>query len=345
MEFRKLLYITALILAVCSCKKDEETATTPGLNGTLKIVGLPEFISPEESITLSPEGAVHPDGEKLGYYWKVTPGMSKYDTTRYTNGLDKPDDSGKPSDGSFTYTFSDTLRTYSVYGYAYAKGYSGLSSVSYTTVVKPGHDGSIQGIGYDKIADGSLYVRHMPYYYKEIGKQTWTLNNMAVRSGLPFKNAEVMSEVFGRFYSFDEAIAACDSLDTETQNWKLPSIKDWETLEAYISGETGESKPYGKSIAAAMMADATFNGTELWEYWPAVGDITNSSGFSAIPTGYANISAGNFDGNFEYAVFWTSDQATETEAYYKYLICDQPGIFTSKGNKKSFGAAVRCIRE
>ena len=51
------------------------------------------------------------------------------------------------------------------------------------------------------------------------------------------------------------------------------------------------------------------------------------------------------DGNFEYAVFWTSDQATETEAYYKYLICDQPGIFTSKGNKKSFGAAVRCIRE
>ena len=342
MSFRKLFYIAAMILAVCSCKKDEETPTIPGLNGTLKIVGLPEFISPGETVTLSPKGAVHPAGEILGYYWKVTPDMTKSDTTRYTNGLDKPDDTGMPSDGSFSYTFSDTLRTHTVYGYAYATGYSGLSAVGYTTTVKPGYNGSIQGIGYNKIADGSLFVRHMPYYYKKIGEQTWTLNNMAVRSGLPFRNAEVMSEVFGRFYSYEEAIAACDSLSkVSSQTWTLPSRADWDALEAYVSGR---QEP-GKTIAAAMMAKATFNGTLMWEYWPTVGEITNNSGFSAIPTGYANVLAGSFDGNFEYATFWTADEATETEAYYKYFICDQPGIFTSKGNKKSFGAAVRCIRK
>lgn len=342
MNFRKLFYIVALILAVISCKKEDEYTTSPSLNGTLRIVGLPEFISPDETVTLSPKGAVHPTGEILGYYWKVTPGMAKSDTTRYTNGLDKPDATGKPSDGSFTYTFSDTLRTHTIYCYAYAEGYSNLSGISYTTTVRPGYNGSIKGIPYNRIADDSVFVRHMPYYYKKIGDQTWTLNNMAVRSGIPFRNAEVMSEIFGRFYGFEEAKAACDSLSKASgQNWVLPSRADWDALESYISGK----KDLGKSIAAAMMVDASFNGTEMWEYWTSVGDITNGSGFSAIPAGYSNVSAKSFNGNFEYSVFWTSDEATETEAYYKYLICDQPDLFTSKGNKKSFGASVRCIRK
>ena len=81
MNFRKLIYIAALVLAVVSCSKDEETEATPGLNGTLSIVGLPEFMSPGATFTLHPKGAVHPDGKELNYSWKVSPSMSKYDTT------------------------------------------------------------------------------------------------------------------------------------------------------------------------------------------------------------------------------------------------------------------------
>lgn len=325
MNFRKLFYIVALILAVISCKKEDEYQTSPSLNGSIRIIGLPEFISPGESVTLTATGVSHPEGEELGYYWKVSPSQTSYDT------LDV-----------FEHTFSDTLRTYTVYCYAFAKGYSNLSGISYTTIVRPGYNGSIKGIPYNRIADDSVYVRHMPYYYKKIGEQTWTLNNMAVRSGIPFRNAEVMSEVFGRFYDFEEAKAACDSLSKASgQNWVLPSRADWDVLESYISGK----KDLGKSIAAAMTVNASFNGSDMWEYWPSVGDITNGSGFSAIPVGYSNVSAKSFDGSYEYSVFWTSDEATETEAYYKYIICDQPDLFTSKGNKKSFGASVRCIRK
>ncbi len=324
MNFRKLIYISALILAAIACKKEEETPTIPSLNGTLLIEGLPEFISPGESVTLTPKGAVHPEGKEINYTWKVSPSMPTYDSLRV-----------------FEHTFSDTLRTYTVYCSAYAEGYSSLSAVTYTTAVAPGPNGSIQGIRYKDIAEDTVYVRHMPYYYKTIGTQTWTLNNMAVRSGVPFRDADLMSEVFGRYYNFAEAKAACDSLDTDSQDWELPGIADWDALESYISGNPA----YGLTITAAMTAPATFNGTDMYEYWPVVGDITNGSGFSALTSGYANTVAKSFRGEQEYAVFWTADEASENEGYYKYLIMDQPGLFTGKGDKASFGASVRCIRK
>ena len=324
MKFRKLIYISALILAAMACKKEEETSVSPSLDGTLMIEGLPEFIAPGQTVTLNPKGAKHPDGGEIGYSWKVSPSMTKYDTTRV-----------------FTHTFSDTLRTYTVYLTAFAEGYSTASSVTYTTAVAPGPNGSIQGIKFKDIAEDTVYVRHMPYYYKTIGTQTWTLNNMAVRSGVPFRNADLMSEVFGRYYNFNEAKAACDSLDTATQNWELPTIADWDALASYATS----NPTFGLTVTAAMLAPATFNGIKMYDYWPIIGDITNGSGFSALTSGYANTASKNFRGEQEYAVFWTADEATESEGYYKYLIIDEPGLFTGKGDKASFGASVRCIRK
>lgn len=324
MNFRKLIYISALILAAIACKKEEETSVSPTLDGTLMIEGLPEFVAPGQIVTLTPKGVKHPDGGEIGYSWKVSPSMTKYDSLTV-----------------FQHTFSDTLRTYTVYCTAFAEGYSTASAVTYATCVAPGPNGSIQGIKFKDIAEDTVYVRHMPYYYKTIGTQTWTLNNMAVRSGVPFRNADLMSEVFGRYYNFNEAKAACDSLDTAVQNWELPSVAEWEALASYISGDP----TYGLTITAAMMAPASFNGTKMYTYWPIVGDITNGSGFSALTSGYANTVSKNFRGEQEYAVFWTADEASETEGYYKYLILDEPGLFTGKGDKASFGASVRCIKK
>ena len=164
---------------------------------------------------------------------------------------------------------------------------------------------------------------------------------MAVRSGIPFRNADLMSEVFGRYYNYNEAKDACDSLDTATHNWELPSAADWDALASHISGDPTN----GLTVTAAMLAPAKFNGTAMYDYWPVVGEITNGSGFSALTSGYANTESKSFRGEQEYAVFWTADEATESEGYYKYLIVDQPGLFTGKGNKASFGASVRCIRK
>lgn len=339
MKFHRLFYIGAMLLALTSCKKDEDTSVTPSLNGALRIEGLKEFIKPEQTLTMKPVGASHPDGKELGYAWKVSPDMEKYDTTRYTNGLNKD---GKESDGTFIHKFSDELKTYTVYCMAFASGYSALSTVGYTTVVEGGKDGSIKGIDFPT---ESITSTDGTYYYKTIGTQTWMVNNVCeTAKGAPFRNAEAMSDVFGRYYTYDEAVKVCEALEGGNK-WELPSKEDWEILEGYIKSDIIDDNT--KSVAAALMADATFNGTEMWEFWPEVGDITNASGFSAIPAGYANIAAKDFTGAYEYSVFWTATEnpSDSNQAYCRYIFCDQPDTFCGSADKKSFGASVRCIKK
>jgi uncharacterized protein (TIGR02145 family) len=102
------------------------------------------------------------------------------------------------------------------------------------------------------------------------------------------------------------------------------------------------------------MANAYFNGVKLWNYWPEVGKITNESELSMIPTGFVNLGTktsegtypyANFKGDYEYAAFWTADMAEEGMAYYRYIYCKHPELMIGKGDTKTFGASVRCVRE
>lgn len=353
-KLNSLLLIGMMALCAVSCKEDEETPTTPSLDGFLEF-SVPEFIRPETQLTMVPHGVTHPDGGELGYYWKVTPTMTKNDTTRYENGLDKL---GKPSDGSFTHKFSDTLQTYSIYGYAYAKGYSYKSASAYCTVVSGGINESIKNLGIfadtpSEVIDGKRY------YYTRVDGTDWLMQNIDDDSaGAPYSNCTAMSDVFGRYYSYEEALTICP------KGWTLPTEKDWIAL-AKASGAEGRIAEYSNinGIAAALMANADFNDTRLWDYWPEVGDITNSSGMSMLPTGYAMLGLKNatpkqdlnidysypdaiFKGYKEYAAFWTADKVEdETDrAYYRYLIAKQPDLMIGKADTKSFGASVRCVR-
>ena len=321
MSFRKLILILSAFAALAvSCKDDDDDTVKPYLKGTMSIEGLPEFISPKKTYTFTVTGAEHPDDGEINYYWRISPSQTKYDTT-YTSP-------------SYTHTFSDTLQTYTVYCYAYAEGYSNNSTFLYATAVKGGRNGSITGINYPAAEVGDQF-------YQAIGDQTWTTNNYGGTAyGRGFRNSDVMSNVFGRYCNYEEAVEACQSLGTE---WTLPTMEDWAVLEEYVKNNLGTSK----SVASALMGDASLNGEIMWEYWPVVGDITNASGFSAIPVGYANLASNNFLGSYEYATFWTatSVETDDAMAYYKYLIVDQSGIYTGQGDKESFGAAVRCIRK
>ena len=321
MSFRKLILILSAFAAIAlSCKKDDDDEAKPYIKGTMEIEGLPEFISPRQTYTFTVKGAEHPDGGELNYYWRVSPSQTKYDTT-YTKA-------------SYTHTFSDTLQTYTVYCYAYAEGYSNNSTFLYTTTMKGGRNGSITGINYpiDTVKD---------QFYSKIGTQTWTTNNVSEGTfGEGFRNSEIMSTVFGRYYNYEDAVKACEALGSE---WKLPTLEDWDTLVEYVNTNKGNSK----TLAAALMGNASLNGEIMWEYWPAVGDITNHSGFSAIPVGYANLASNIFAGSYKYSTFWTASslETDDTMAYYKYLIYNQPDVYTGTADKESFGASVRCIKK
>lgn len=356
MSFRKLTsiaFIIAAALCTLSCKEDEDSTVPPSLKGSLAF-NLPEYIQPETVVKMVPSGVTHPDGGEIGYYWKVSPTMKKADTTRFENGLDK---NGNPSDGSFTHKFSDTLQTYTVQGYAYAKGYSYVSKTSYTTVVKGGIDGSITNLafkGLPVITAGSV-----KYPYVTIGSTDWLCRNISNASaGAPFDNSKAMEDVFGRYYSYEEALEVCP------EGWQLPTEADWLEAAAAAGAEGAEAYDTIEGVAAALMGNGYFNGDLMWEYWPEVGEITNATGLSFIPTGYATLGAkasspqedenidnrypqAQFHGYSEYAVFWTADLVEESEgmAYYRYLISEVPDLMISMGDTKTFGAAVRCVRK
>ena len=50
---------------------------------------------------------------------------------------------------------------------------------------------------------------------------------------------------------------------------------------------------------------------------------------------------------YQYAAYWTSDAVAEEtdKAYYRYLQDNQPFLEIGKGDKVSFGANVRCVRD
>ena len=374
-----IIFVAAAILSIISCNKDEDTTTAPSLEGSLKIEGTKIFIGADKTsrtITLKPSGGVHPEGKTLGYYWKVSPVMTSYDTTRYENGLNKK---GEESDGTFTYEIKDSLGTYTIYCYAYASGYTGLSTYAYTTVVRGGVqpegsniEVSITNTG---VADSCTPIEGTDYYYTTIGNYDWTANNMADESkGTAFLGYDVMSGVFGRYYSYSEAKQICTELPADGGNaWRLPTDEDWVNLVKNITTDAkGEfsaeehkdiywdNKTTGKpSLAARLIADGYFNKEQLWTYWPEVGTPVNTSEMAIIPVGYANLGvtpdvplksnypAALFEGTYEYAAFWTADEVENNtdQAYYRYLFTKDPHLMIGKGYKEAYGASVRCVRE
>lgn len=213
------------------------------------------------------------------------------------------------SNPAFTYKV-DTLGNYTVTCNAYAGSeYYGTSASSEFQAIDPAT--ALTGTGANTTAT--------------IAGKTWTAVNLSTPgSGLAYKYAEVSSQPLGRYYTWQEATTACPS------GWHLPSAAEWDTL--------GED-------AGELMADAYFLEEKMWEYWPGV-NITNSTGFNAIPAGYADRSfaTASFSGLGEYAAFWTADSTGDT-AEYRYIIIKQPKIHKGQGSITSLALSVRCVKD
>ncbi len=205
----------------------------------------------------------------------------------------------------------DTLGTYSVSCYAFTTGFYNASAIT-----------TFQAIDPSKALD-----KLNPAESVTIGGKEWTAMNLNnTSSGVSYKDAKVVDSIFGRFYTHTEAMTACPS------GWHLPTAAEWDAL--------GED-------AGAIMANATFLDNAMWSV--ALGqNITNSTGFNAIPVGYYDSSASTvkFRRYEEMAAFWTASDATDPSmAQFRYVLYDNAKIMKGSGDKGSLALSVRCVKD
>lgn len=332
---RPILAAALSLLAVIACKKEEETSTLPSLEGSVKF-NLDPYLLPGATVRMTPGGAVNPSGGHISYSWKINPG----DVADTTNVDSHPDP-------AFEYTFKTDLKTYTVSCTAFSDGYYSTSTTKYTTIVKGGIDGtgSITGIDpseFKTVVDVRDPDNHKTYYYTTAGQLDWFIHNLAYSGsgsstvGIPYENAEAMTDVLGLYYNYEEALTACP------EGWRLPTASEWEDC-------------FGMDIiksSGALMGDVYFNGTRMWDYWPDVyvdPDSEDKTAFNAVPAGYANTESGSFKGAYERAVFWVKDDSANasdnaTTAPVKIIVSNARDVQTFMADKTSFGASVRCVR-
>lgn len=339
MNFKAIIYMGA-VLAVAllpSCKKDDDkTSTKDYLSGTFTF-DIPVYLAAGQTVTLVPSGVTIPGNSTdagLGYYW-----YSSWDSTRDTTRV-----IGGAGDGSWTIKTPLEIGCYKVTGVAFGPSeyYTSSGSVDFY-VVDPSLGTTVSGLGIEKGDPHYLDLRDIKTYYTtEAGDLTWMKNNLGWNgAGKSYRDSEIMDDIFGRFYSWEEARQACP------EGWRLPSDAEFAGLASSVSeGSVFEAFTDFKGVAGDLMVNASFLGDRMWEFWPQV-PITNKAGFCAIPVGYA-VSQGDdvtkFTGAENYAAFWTSDEEGDN-GFYRYFYVKQNDVLSGKGNKASFRASVRCVKE
>ena len=326
MHINRIILISAIAaFALTSCKGDE--------NEKLKyLTGEPEFTIPAYGVSgdrfeLPAKGVTAEDGTTVKYYWYAEPISTHRDTVPvyYVN-------------------LTDTLCTVTVHCVAFAEGYNPSSTSHTITVISSDRKkGSIKGLDFDQSKDFTFTDPRdgREYWCTTVKGTDWFKENLAYRgAGVPLENSEETSDVFGRFYTWDEAVKACP------EGWRMSSLGDWSDAASVILGENPDPKDRFLSIAGGFMGNIYFNGQRMWEYWPKV-SITDDLRLSMTPMGYAlkRETGAAFKSQFDYAAFWTSDEKDAEQAYYRYFYDESPDLFIGSAVKSSFAASVRCVRD
>lgn len=296
-----------MVLAVVSCKKEdsEEVTTYKQFSGSLNVQTLPKYVNPGMTFDIDASGVSIPQDEE-----------DKTLSLKYIFSFSlagKPDTLDTPH---YRLEIPDTLADFTFKCTVTASGYSAATSSSSSSIV------SGRSLAYDtpsgekQIGDGGETI-----YAVENDGLLWMSRNYFA-NGTAYYREPAILEIFGGFYSWNEAVSACP------EGWSIPTVEQWDALST-VSGD--------------LMCNASFNGKTMWEFWPAV-NITNSTGISAIPAGYAEKRDDlyNFAGLNEYAVFWASDGG-EPACRYIYVSDPQTKTFIEI-DKDNFLASLRCVK-
>ena len=336
MKFKGIFFIVAM-LGLCivpSCHHDKDDTTTKDyLSGSLTF-DMPTFATKGSTFTLVPGGIKNPSTGNVGYYW-----YSSWDSTKDTTKTETGS-----GDGAYTVTVPDSIGNYSIYCIAFAEGYYTSSGSVNFYVVDPEINTTITDSGLSYSDERMNDTRDSKsYFVTTVGGKKWFKNNLYYSgSGVSYAFSPAIDALIGKYYTWEEAVSACP------QGWHLPSDAEFAELANSTQGvTTHKAGETFEGAAGDLMVNAKFIENRMWAFWPEV-KITNKSGFCALPGGYA-LDRGSeenqrFQGMNDYAVFWTSDTSGDS-ALYRYIYVKQNDVMLAKGDKTSFRASVRCVKD
>lgn len=200
------------------------------------------------------------------------------------------------------------------------------------------------------------------YVYKSvlIGNQTWMAENLAY---LPFVNSSsdtsgtspiysvhgydgtLVSEAkgtnnytaLGVLYNWVAATTACPS------GWHLPTDEEWKILEMYLGMSKADADFVGlrKSGSVGMKLKSASG----WPNTPdgIIGNGDNSSGFTAITSGY-RYGTGGFESVNTGVTFWSSTESDASHSWTRQLGNATSGVFRGQG-VRNYGISARCIKD
>lgn len=327
-----------LALAIISgCKKDKDEESLY-LYGILSF-DMPSYVTYGDVYHLEPTRIVKSEGENalVGYKF-YNPFLKQTDTLRME---DDPESMSPNCD--FTIS-ADTTGAFNVVYTAFAKGYvSKVSTKTIYVVDTVFNGGTVNGVTFPEDAMTFVDTRDgREYPVRKLGGKSWMLRNLAWRgAGEAYRQEEKLNNLFGRYYNWEEAVSACP------EGWRLPEESDWLALCKEAGSENPEAMETVRDVAGALMADAYFVKNKMWEDWPQV-PITNATGLSFIPAGYATADGEGhyeFEGLYEYSLFWTATPIDDDYALARYIYVDKNNLYATSHSKQYFAAPVRCVRD
>ena len=168
----------------------------------------------------------------------------------------------------------------------------------------------------------------------KIGSQEWAMEDLKVTK---FRNGEDIPLVTDNdeWAKLDTAAYCVTSRGNYLYNWyavndprglcptgfHVPTDDDWTILENFLGGS---------SVAGKKMK------TNAW-------DVTNSSGFSALPSGFRHYDYGYFNDG-DYSGYWWSSSAYGADlAWFRFLYSVDDDVHRSASYLR-YGFSVRCLK-
>ena len=189
----------------------------------------------------------------------------------------------------------------------------------------------------------------------QIGGQCWTTEDMRTTSysdgsSIPnvtddyewdrlttgawayYLNDDFNSDIKGKLYNWFTTI---DSRGVCPTGWKVPSDDDWKTLEIELGMTGEEANGTGKRGRDANIA-GKMKDTNSW----SGENITNESGFSAIPT-TSRLNGGKFYTSYS-AFWWSTSEFNETHAWRRAIVVEDNSVYRQEWSKP-YGFTIRCV--